>query len=104
MPAKYGGRLSSVMEIIPTEGNKEKIKVSGGISPVTGRLMVDGPIIKDKVSFIIGARATYSDWLLSMLSDPILSQSTAGFYDIQGTLSADLNEKNSLSLSGYYKQ
>jgi hypothetical protein len=101
MPAKYGGRLSSVMEIIPTEGNKEKIKVSGGISPVTGRLMIDGPIIKDKVSFILGARATYSDWLLGMLSDPMLSQSTAGFYDIQGTLSADLNEKNSLSLSGY---
>ncbi len=46
--------------------------------------MIDGPIIKDKVSFILGARATYSDWLLGMLSDPMLSQSTAGFYDYTG--------------------
>lgn len=102
MPAKYGGRLSSVMEIIPAEGNRKKIKVSGGISPVTGRLMIEGPIIRDKVSFIIGARSTYSDWLLGMLTDERLKKSTAGFYDLQGTLTADLNRKNSISLSGYY--
>lgn len=102
MPAKYGGRLSSVMEIVPAEGNREKIKVSGGISPVTGRLMIDGPLVKDKVSFIIGARTTYSDWLLGMLTDERLKKSTAGFYDLQGTLSADINKKNSISLSGYY--
>ncbi len=102
MPAKYGGRISSVMEILPAEGNKQNIKVSGGISPVTGRLLAEGPLIKQKVSFIIGARTTYSDWLLGMLNDPQLSKSTAGFYDLQGSLSADLNEKNSVSLSGYY--
>jgi len=101
MPAKYGGRLSSVMEIIPLEGNKEKIKVSGGISPVTGRILVEGPLVKDKVSFVIGARTTYSDWLLGMMEDVRLKNSTAGFYDLQGTVSADLNDKNSLSLSGY---
>ncbi|MRR23637.1 hypothetical protein EG830_11735, partial [bacterium] len=102
MPAKYGGRLSSVMEIVPAEGNREKIKVSGGISPVTGRLMIDGPLVRDKVSFIIGARTTYSDWLLGMLNDERLKKSTAGFYDLQGTLSAEINKKNSVSLSGYY--
>ncbi len=102
MPAKYGGRLSSVMEIVPAEGNRDKIKVSGGISPVTGRLMIDGPLIRDKVSFIIGGRTTYSDWLLGMLSDERLKKSTASFYDLQGTLTADLNRKNSISLSGYH--
>ncbi len=101
MPARYGGRLSSVMEIIPVEGNTEKVKVSGGISPVTGRIMVDGPVVKDKVSFVLGARTTYSDWLLGMLNDVKLRNSSAGFYDLQGTLSANINEKNSLSLSGY---
>ena len=102
MPAKYGGRLSSVMEITPLEGNMERIMVSGGISPVTGRLMIDGPIVKEKVSIVLGARTTYSDWILGMLDDYRLQNSTAGFYDIQGTLSADINDKNSLSLSGYY--
>lgn len=101
MPARYGGRLSSVMEIIPVEGNREKVRVSGGISPVTGRVMIDGPLMKNKVSFVLGARTTYSDWLLGMLNDVKLRNSTAGFYDIQGTLSADINNKNSISLSGY---
>ncbi len=102
MPAKYGGRLSSVMEIIPAEGNKEKIKVNGGISPMTGRLLVEGPVIKEKVSFILGARTTYSDWLLGMLNDYRLKNGNAGFFDLQGALNADLNDKNSFSLSGYY--
>jgi hypothetical protein len=102
MPAKYGGRLSSVMEIIPAEGNREKVKVSGGISPVTGRLMIDGPLFSEKVSFILGARSTYSDWLLGMLNDERLKKSSAGFYDLQGSLTADINEKNSVSLSGYH--
>lgn len=102
MPAKYGGRLSSVMEIIPVEGNPDRIKVSGGISPVTGRIMIEGPLVKDKVRFVLGTRTTYSDWLLGMLNDFKLKNSTAGFYDIQGSVSADFNEKNSMSLSGYY--
>jgi len=102
MPAKYGGRLSSVMEIIPVEGNPDRIKVSGGISPVSGRIMIEGPLVKDKVRFVLGTRTTYSDWLLGMLNDFKLKNSTAGFYDIQGSVSADFNEKNSMSLSGYY--
>jgi hypothetical protein len=102
MPARYGGRLSSVMEIIPLEGNREKLRVSGGISPVTGRLMAEGPLVKDKVSFVIGARTTYSDWLLGMLDNARLSNSTAGFRDLQGAINADINDRNSVSLSGYY--
>ncbi|MCJ7820778.1 MAG: TonB-dependent receptor, partial [Bacteroidales bacterium] len=101
MPAKYGGRLSSVMEITPAEGNREKIKVSGGISPVTGRIMVEGPLDKINGTFILGTRATYSDWILGLLKDFRLSKSRAGFYDIQGMVKSVINEKNTLSLSGY---
>jgi hypothetical protein len=101
IPAKYGGRLSSVMDIVPYEGNNEKIKVSGGISPVTTRLLVDGPIKKCKSTFTIGTRATYSDWILGLLPDKQLRKSTASFYDIQGLINTKLNEKNSISLSGY---
>jgi len=102
VPAKYGGRLSSVMEIIPLEGNNDKIKVSGGVSPVTGRILIDGPIKKDKSTFILGTRATYSDWILGMLPDQQLQKSTASFYDIQGMVNTNINEKNSISLSGYF--
>ena len=101
MPAKYGGRLSSVMEITPAEGNKEKVKVSGGISPVTGRISVEGPINRIKGTFIIGTRATYSDWLLGLLKDYRLSKSRAGFYDAQGLVKSEINEHNTLSLSAY---
>ena len=101
MPAKYGGRLSSVMEIIPAEGNKEKVKVSGGISPVTGRIMVEGPLDRINGTFILGTRATYSDWILGLLKDFRLSNSRAGFYDLQGMITSEVNEKNRVSLSGY---
>lgn len=101
MPARFGGRLSSVMDISLLEGNSEKLKVSGGISPVTGRLMVEGPIVKGRSSFIAGGRATYSDWILDMLRDEKLKKSSAGFYDFQALLTTTVNAKNSLSLSGY---
>ncbi len=101
MPAKYGGRLSSVMEISLLEGNSEKIRVSGGISPFTGRILFEGPLKKEKSSFILGTRATYSDWILEMLKDNKLKKSRAGFYDIQAAVTTEINDKNSLSLSGY---
>lgn len=101
IPAKFGGRVSSVMDIAISEGSREKINVSGGISPVTGRLMVEGPISKKKSSFILSGRTTYSDWLLGMLDNVQLQNSSANFNDFQGLLSFDLNQKNSLSISGY---
>lgn len=102
IPAKFGGRLSSVMDIVPLEGNNEKIKVSGGISPVTGRILIDGPIKKNKSTFILGTRATYSDWILGLLADKRLQKSKASFFDIQGIITNNINEKNSISLLGYY--
>jgi hypothetical protein len=101
IPAKFGGRISSVMDILPYEGNNERIRVSGGINPVTGRLLVDGPIKKGKSTFAIGSRATYSDWILGLLPDQQLQKSTASFYDVQGVFSTAINDKNSVSISGY---
>ncbi len=102
IPAKYGGRVSSVMDISLREGNYKKYKVSGGISPVSGRIVAEGPIIKDKASFIIGGRTTYSDWVLRMLDDGKLKNSNARFYDLQGNLSYNIDKKNSIYASGYY--
>lgn len=101
VPAKYGGRVSSVMDITLKEGNRKKLEVGGGISPVSGRLNIQGPIVKDKSSFIIGARSTYSNWVLRLLDDEKLKNSSAGFYDVQGNFSFDINPNNSLYFSGY---
>jgi hypothetical protein len=99
--ADYGGRLSSVLDVRTREGNQKKISGSGGISPITGRLSLEGPIIKDKTSFLLGARSTYSDWILEQLDDPNLQNSTAAFYDLNANISHLIDEKNSLYLSGY---
>jgi hypothetical protein len=101
IPAKYGGRVSSVMDISLKEGSRERINLSGGISPFTARLMVETPLLKKKSSFIISARTTYSDWILGMLKDVRLQKSSAEFNDIEGLLSLYLNPKNSVSISGY---
>jgi hypothetical protein len=101
IPAKYGGRVSSVMDIILKEGSREKFNVSGGISPLTGRLMIEGPLVKKKSSFIISSRTTYSDWILGLLNNIQLQKSSASFYDVQGLLTFDPNDKNFISVSGY---
>lgn len=99
--AEYGGRLSSVLDVHTREGNLKKISGSGGISPVTTRLSVEGPIVKDKTSFIIGGRTTYSNWLLRRLNDPDLKRSTASFYDITGGITHKIDDNNNLYFSGY---
>lgn len=101
IPAEFGGRLSSVLDVHTREGNTKKFSGSGGISPITGRLSLEGPIIKDKTSFIIGGRSTYSGWLLRQLDAKELKRSTASFYDITANLSHKIDDNNSLYLSAY---
>ncbi|MCF2445605.1 TonB-dependent receptor [Dyadobacter sp. CY345] len=101
IPSKFGGRLSSVLDINSRDGNKKKFVASGGIGLVTGRLTVEGPIIKDKTSFIIGGRSTYSSWLLGRLDDAKYNNSSASFYDVNANISHEINEKNSIYLTGY---
>lgn len=99
--AEFGGRLSSVLDVHTREGNTKKFAGSGGISPITGRISVEGPLVKDKTSFILGGRSTYSGWLLEKLDSKQLRNSSASFYDITGNLTHQINDNNSLYLSGY---
>lgn len=102
IPAQYGGRISSVFEVQAKEGNNKKFVGSGGISPVTARLAFEGPIIKNKASYIIGARSTYSDWILKQLPNASYKNSSASFYDLYGKLSYQINDKNTIYAAGYY--
>ncbi len=104
VPASYGGRLSSVMEVRSREGNKKKFGGSGGIGLVTGRLTLEGPIIKDKTSFLIGGRTTYSDWLLKQLDDEDLENSSGSFYDLNLHINHEADEKNTFDLTAYYSK
>ncbi|MCA6073984.1 TonB-dependent receptor [Fulvivirga sedimenti] len=104
IPAEYGGRISSVLDINSKDGNKRKFGVQGGISPVTARVAVEGPIIKDKMSFVIGGRSTYSDWLLKQVPDNDVKNSNAAFYDISAKISTEFSDKDALYLSGYFSK
>lgn len=102
IPASLGGRLSSVMHITSREGNKKKFQGAGGIGLLTSRFSVEGPIIKDKLSFVAGGRTTYSNWILSRLKDKSFSRSKASFYDLNVNFHYDVDEKNTLFLSVYH--
>lgn len=102
LPASYGGRLSSIFDITARQGNVNKFSARGGISPITGHVALEGPIIKDKSAFVLSARSTYSDWILRRLEDPELRDSEASFYDLAASLSHEYNEKNLLKVFGYY--
>ena len=100
IPEKYGGRLSSVLEVTDREGNKKIFTGSAGIGLLTSRFNIEGPIVKDKTSFILGARTSYSNWLLKLLPQAY-KNSAASFYDMNLDLSHQINEKNNLYLSSY---
>ena len=98
IPARYGGRVSSVLEIFQREGNSKETKVSGGIGAVASRLLVEGPIIKDRTAFLIGGRASYAHLFLPLFD----IDNRAYFYDLNTKLSHKINDRNSIYLSGYF--
>jgi hypothetical protein len=100
IPAKYGGRLSSVLDISSREGNKKNFAGTGGFGLVTSRVSLEGPLIKEKSSFILGARSTYANWLLNLLPKEY-KNSKASFYDVNLNISHQFNNKNSLFVTGY---
>jgi hypothetical protein len=101
IPVRYGGRLSSVLDIVGREGDRKKFSGSGGIGLLTSRLELDGPLAQGKGSFLVSGRTSYSDWLLHRVPSPTLKQSAASFYDLSTYLTYDLNAKNSLAATGY---
>ncbi len=102
LPASLGGRLASFFDITCKQGNMNRYTAHGGISPVTGRLSLEGPIKKGKSSFILAGRSSYSDWILKRLEDPQLRESKTNFYDLSGALSWEPGEKTLIKAFGYY--
>ncbi|MBE0638970.1 MAG: TonB-dependent receptor [Bacteroidales bacterium] len=102
IPAKYGGRLSSIFDIKPWQGNMNKFGARGGISPISVRLLAEGPIIKEKLSAVAAIRSTYSDWVLNFVTVPEVKNSSGNFGDGILNFTYDLNNKNRLKLFGYY--
>jgi hypothetical protein len=102
IPARYGGRLSAVLDVSSKDGNTKKLAGTAGIGLLTSRLNVEGPLIKDKTSFIMGGRTTYSNWLLRLLPDDSeYRDSKASFYDANMRLSHKISEKSNLYITGY---
>ena len=101
IPSKYGGRIASVFEINTREGSDTRFYTQGGLSPITGHLMIEGPLVKEKVSYVASIRSTYSDWILGRIKDQDISDSQASFWDGSLGLNASINEKNKLKFFLY---
>ncbi len=102
IPAQYGGRLSSVFDIQTKNANTGQFAGEGSIGPVTGNLMLEGPIVKDKAGILVGARASYSDWILRSLDNESLKNSQASFFDLMAKYNHQINERNDLAATAYY--
>lgn len=102
MPAQYGGRLSSVLDITMQDGNKKSFGMEGGVGLIASRLKVEGPIVKDRGSFVISGRRTYADLFLKLSNDEAVSNSRLYFYDLNAKANYRLDERNTLYLSGYF--
>ena len=105
IPVKYGGRISSVLDISTQDGNNEKIKGSLGIGLLTSHLALDGPIVKDKTTFILGGRTTYSDWLLGLLPEKSgYAGGKASFSDVNLGVTHRFDDRNTLKVNGYWSR
>ncbi|WP_420602077.1 TonB-dependent receptor [Flagellimonas sp.] len=98
IPARYGGRVSSVLEIFQKEGNSKELKVNGGIGAAASRLLVEGPITKDRTAFLVGGRASYAHLFLPLFD----VDNKAYFFDLNTKFNHKINERNNIYLSGYF--
>ncbi len=101
IPAKYGGRVASVMDVRMRDGDFSRFRLKGGVGPITSKLSFEGPIVKEKISFIAGVRSSYTDWILNRINVPEVQKSSTFFYDANARMTFRLNEKNTIILSGY---
>ncbi|MGD1890050.1 MAG: carboxypeptidase-like regulatory domain-containing protein [Cyclobacteriaceae bacterium] len=97
IPAKYGGRLASILDVRMKEGNSKKFEVNGGVGLIFSRLALEGPIIKNKASFIVAGRRSYGD----ILAAPFIDNASLYFYDLTGKVNYNINRNNKIFLSGY---
>jgi len=101
MPAQYGGRLSSLIDVRMKEGNPHQIRGEGGIGTISSRLTLDGPI-NDKTTFAISGRRTYADLFLGLSNDPNIRNNSLYFYDLSGKVAYRPTEKDKITFSSYY--
>ncbi|GAA4099371.1 TonB-dependent receptor [Mucilaginibacter panaciglaebae] len=102
MPAQYGGRLSSVLDIKMLDGNDKRLNVQGGIGLIASRIKVEGPIVANKSSFMISARRTYADLFLKLSPDSNTRGASLYFYDLNAKFHYRFDDKNTIYLSGYF--
>lgn len=102
MPAEYGGRLSSVLDVKMNDGNNKVYTVQGGIGLIASRLKVEGPIVKDKGSFMVSGRTTYLGLFLGLSSDSTIKHSNISFYDLNAKANYHFDDRNAIYLSGYF--
>lgn len=100
IPAKYGGRLSSVLDVRQRDGNRKKFTATGGLGAIASRLMLEGPIKKEQSSYMIAGRSSYGHLFLKL--NPDLKDNTVYFYDLNAKLNFTLSDKDRLYLSGYF--
>lgn len=98
IPARYGGRVSSVLDIYQKDGNSKEFQANGGIGIVSSRLLIEGPLKKDKISFLLGGRTSYAHLFLPLFD----INNEAYFYDLNTKLSYKIDDKNNLYVSGYF--
>ena len=98
IPAKYGGRLSSVLDIYQKEGNSKDFNVTGGIGLISSRLLIEGPLEKEKSSFLIGGRSSYAHLFLPLFDN----DNKAYFYDLNSKINYRFNDSNNVFLSTYF--
>lgn len=101
IPSRYGGRLSSVLDVRMKEGNQNKISVAGGIGVISSRLTVEGPVVRDRTSFIISGRRTYYDLFFPLSKNEALKQSKSYFYDMNAKINHKINDNNRIYISAY---
>lgn len=101
IPAQYGGRLASVLDVNIKDGDFDRWQGRGGLGLISSRIAVEGPIVKKKLSLLTGLRVNYSDWVLGFAENQDLKNSSLSFYDINGRLSYNISDKDILALSYY---
>jgi outer membrane cobalamin receptor len=101
IPAEYGGRLSSLLDVRMKDGNMKRFSASGGIGTISSRLTLEGPIIRDKTSYLLAGRRTYADLFLPFARDQDVRDSELYFYDLNAKVNHIINEKNRIFASAY---
>ena len=105
IPAEYGGRISSVLDVRTREGNAKKFTGSLGLGLLTSRLHLEGPLQKDRTTFLLGGRTTYSNWILGLLpADSHYHGGKTSFQDVNASLTHKIDERNTIQAFGYFSR